>query len=72
MRIRHRIDGVLQEVRVLPEGSAEGLISRLKMMASMDAGERRLPQDGRIDLRTDRSARMTCGSARCPPSMASA
>ena len=49
IRVRHRIDGVLHDVRELPEGSAPGLIARIKTMASMDVAERRLPQDGRID-----------------------
>ncbi|MFT5466761.1 MAG: general secretion pathway protein E [Verrucomicrobiales bacterium] len=55
LRIRYRIDGALQEVTIPPnirvlQGS---LISRLKIMANLDIAERRLPQDGRINLELD-------------------
>jgi type II secretory ATPase GspE/PulE/Tfp pilus assembly ATPase PilB-like protein len=53
MRVRHRIDGVLHEAQVLPEGAAEGIVARVKTMAGLDVAERRLPQDGRISLRVD-------------------
>jgi general secretion pathway protein E len=50
--IRYRIDGVLAAVHGI-EGArtAEQLVSRLKVMAELDIGERRLPQDGRFKLR---------------------
>ncbi|QPF76824.1 type II/IV secretion system protein [Roseateles sp. DAIF2] len=50
--IRFRIDGVMAPVRQV-EGAqvAEQLVSRLKVMAELDIGERRLPQDGRFKLR---------------------
>ncbi len=57
MVIRHRLDGVM--VRVGDVGSrevAEQLVSRLKVMAELDIGERRLPQDGRFKLRVQPSA----------------
>jgi general secretion pathway protein E len=52
LAIRYRIDGVMLPVREA-EGSAlaEQLVSRLKVMAELDIGERRLPQDGRFKLR---------------------
>ncbi|GMV99088.1 MAG: general secretion pathway protein GspE [Candidatus Hydrogenedentota bacterium] len=50
-RIRIRIDGVLQEVTSPPKGMSLALVSRVKVMCSMDIGERRLPQDARIDLK---------------------
>ncbi|MDG0857286.1 GspE/PulE family protein [Roseateles puraquae] len=52
MRIRSRVDGVMLDVRSI-EGmqAAEQLVSRLKVMAELDIGERRLPQDGRFKLR---------------------
>lgn len=53
LRVRHRIDGVLHDRQVLPEGSAERIVARLKTMAGMDVAERRLPQDGRLDLRSN-------------------
>jgi len=52
LRIRYRIDGVMLDVREV-EGTivAEQVVSRLKVMAELDIGERRLPQDGRFKLR---------------------
>ena len=53
LRIRQRIDGVLHEMRLLPDGSARPVIDRLKTMADLNLEERRLPQDGRIMIRID-------------------
>ncbi len=53
VRVRYRIDGVLQDVASLPKSSQAGLTSRVKVMADMDITERRRPQDGRIALRID-------------------
>ncbi len=50
-RIRFRIDGVLQEMLAPPKRLEPAINSRLKIMASLDIAERRLPQDGRIKLR---------------------
>ena len=50
-RIRIRIDGVLQEIVSPPKALSIALISRVKVICSMDIGERRLPQDARIDLK---------------------
>jgi len=52
LRIRYRIDGVLQEAPVPPRIRVlqDSVISRLKIMANLDIAERRLPQDGRIAL----------------------
>ncbi|MBN1288939.1 MAG: Flp pilus assembly complex ATPase component TadA [Actinobacteria bacterium] len=47
VRIRYRIDGVLHEIRRSPKRIHPGLVSRLKIMASMNIAERRVPQDGR-------------------------
>ncbi len=54
LRIRYRIDGILHEVAVPPQLRVlqSAIISRLKVMAHMDIAERRLPQDGRINLTT--------------------
>lgn len=49
-RIRYRVDGVLREKIPVPVLFANGIISRIKVMANMDIAERRLPQDGRILL----------------------
>lgn len=48
MRVRYRIDGVLHEMSSPPKKLQAAVISRLKIMASLDIAERRLPQDGRI------------------------
>ena len=55
LRIRYRIDGKLIEVPVPPNMRLlqASLISRLKIMAHLDIAERRLPQDGRINLELD-------------------
>ena len=52
LRIRYRVDGALQEVAVPPNVRLlqNSLVSRLKIMAHLDIAERRLPQDGRINL----------------------
>lgn len=50
-RIRIRIDGVLHEIVSPPKTMALALVSRVKIMCDMDIGERRLPQDARIDLK---------------------
>jgi type IV pilus assembly protein PilB len=50
-RIRFRIDGLLHEAMVPPKRLEAAIISRIKIMASLDIAERRLPQDGRIKLR---------------------
>jgi type IV pilus assembly protein PilB len=50
LRVRFRVDGVLREVAEHPIHLAAPLISRLKIMASMDIAEKRKPQDGRIGL----------------------
>ncbi len=51
VRIRYRIDGVLQEMHALTKTLQGPVISRLKIMAKLDIAEKRLPQDGRIRLK---------------------
>ena len=51
LKVRYRIDGVLQEVESPPAASTAAVISRVKIMAKLNIAERRLPQDGRIMLR---------------------
>lgn len=51
VRIRYRIDGVLMEAMTVPRNLMAPLISRLKIMADMNIAERRIPQDGRIEVR---------------------
>ena len=51
LRIRQRIDGVLQEQVMKEKRIANAVVSRLKLMAGLDISERRLPQDGRFNMR---------------------
>src|SRR3954463_15866074 len=51
LRVRYRIDGVLQNAPSPPPHLTPAIISRLKIMADLDIAERRIPQDGRIRLR---------------------
>jgi type IV pilus assembly protein PilB len=50
VRIRYRIDGVLHEIRRSPRRIHPGLVSRIKILASMNIAERRIPQDGRFNV----------------------
>ncbi len=50
LRVRYRIDGVLQDAPSPPVHLMPAVISRLKIMADLDIAERRVPQDGRIRL----------------------
>lgn len=49
-KVRYRVDGVLYEMMPPPLHLAHSVISRVKVMANLDIAERRLPQDGRIEL----------------------
>ncbi len=53
VRVRFRIDGVLQDITTVPRRMAAGVVSRVKIMAELDIAEKRLPQDGRIGLVVD-------------------
>jgi type IV pilus assembly protein PilB len=50
MRVRYRIDGKLYKSLEVPQHLLNAVTSRIKIMASMDISERRLPQDGRIHV----------------------
>src|SRR3954454_17439825 len=50
MRVRCRIDGVVQDTTMVPKRMVSGLISRVKIMADLDISERRVPQDVRVGL----------------------
>ncbi|MEE6032078.1 GspE/PulE family protein [Avibacterium paragallinarum] len=52
LRLRFRIDGVLQCQPALNQGFAQRIISRLKLLARLDISETRLPQDGRFQFKT--------------------
>jgi len=51
LRVRYRVDGVLQDAPTPPSHLKAAIVSRLKIMADLDIAERRVPQDGRIRLR---------------------
>jgi general secretion pathway protein E len=51
LKVRLRVDGILQQIDSPPVRSTAAVISRVKIMAKLNIAERRLPQDGRIPLR---------------------
>lgn len=51
LRIRQRVDGVLQEHQIEGRGVASAVVTRLKLMSGLDISEKRLPQDGRFSMR---------------------
>lgn len=51
LKIRYRIDGVLYDILTLPRRVQSPLVSRIKIMAKLNIAEKRLPQDGRIEIR---------------------
>jgi type IV pilus assembly protein PilB len=53
MRVRIRVDGVLEEIASIPGRMVPGVVSRIKIMCELDISERRLPQDGRVGLNVD-------------------
>src|SRR6478735_6803337 len=50
MRVRYRIDGVLQEAATVPASAIPAVVSRVKILSDLDIAERRIPQDGRISM----------------------
>jgi type IV pilus assembly protein PilB len=54
-RVRFRTDGILQEMVKPPRNLAPRLAARLKVMSQMDISERRMPQDGRIQMKLSRN-----------------
>ncbi|HEX7241459.1 MAG TPA: type IV-A pilus assembly ATPase PilB [Longimicrobiaceae bacterium] len=54
IRVRYRVDGVLQEIMRPPPKMKAALISRFKILSDLNIAERRVPQDGRIKLRVGR------------------
>src|SRR5712671_6518489 len=57
VRVRYRIEGVLQERKSLPLSLGIAVISRLKMLSKMDMAERRIPQDGNFSTVLEGSER---------------
>ena len=52
-RVRYRIDGILHEKLVLPRTVHDALVSRIKVLTDMKIDEKRVPQDGRFNFKTD-------------------
>ena len=51
VRVRYRIDGVLQDILEVPKANQNAVITRIKIMARLDITETRIPQDGRFKMR---------------------
>ena len=51
LKVRNRVDGVMEERIILPKQMHLPLVTRIKIMAAMDIAERRVPQDGRVRLK---------------------
>jgi type IV pilus assembly protein PilB len=68
LRVRYRIDGVLHEEMSPPLKLKNALVSRLKIMSTLDIAERRLPQDGRIKLKLGKGREMDFRVS-CMPTM---
>jgi type IV pilus assembly protein PilB len=56
MRVRFRVDGVLNESTTIPKRMVAGVVSRVKIMADLDIAEKRVPQDGRVGLTVEKHA----------------
>ncbi|HTY13142.1 MAG TPA: GspE/PulE family protein [Candidatus Omnitrophota bacterium] len=55
VRVRFRVDGLLQDIETIPKQSQPALISRIKVMVNLDIAESRLPQDGRGSVHIGKS-----------------
>ena len=66
LQVRMRVDGVLREYIDVPKWLHHPLVSRLKILASLDIAERRLPQDGRIKVKFQNQIRSIFASPLCP------
>ncbi len=51
--VRYRIDGILQDVMVLPKTVLAGIVARIKILSNLKIDEHRLPQDGRFKIESD-------------------
>jgi type IV pilus assembly protein PilB len=56
MRVRYRIDGVLQEAAIVPASVIPAVTSRIKILSDLDIAERRIPQDGRVSTQVNGKA----------------
>ncbi len=54
VRVRYRIDGILQEKLAIPKALLDPVTSKIKILSGMKITEKRIPQDGRFNFKTDR------------------
>ncbi len=54
LRVRYRVDGLLQDAAPVPKAKQAALLSRVKVIVNLDIAENRLPQDGRAELKLGR------------------
>jgi len=66
VRVRYRIDGILQEIARPPLAMSPRIIARLKVMSRMDISERRVPQDGRIKMKLSKTRAIDFRVNTCP------
>ena len=66
LRVRLRVDGLLDDYRQFPVAVHQPLLSRLKVMSGMDIAERRAPQDGRFTLSSDHNSEIDIRTATIP------
>jgi type IV pilus assembly protein PilB len=51
IRVRFRIDGDLKEIMILPKSNLSAIVTRVKIIGRMDIAEKRIPQDGRVEMK---------------------
>ncbi len=51
MRLRYRVDGILNDIMTIPRNVESALVSRIKVITDLDISERRIPQDGHFSMR---------------------
>jgi type IV pilus assembly protein PilB len=66
LEIRFRIDGLLYSMAALPKHLVPRIITRLKIMSQLDIAERRIPQDGRFQIRDINGRTVDCRLSTCP------
>lgn len=66
LQIRFRIDGLLYLMVILPKHLIPRIITRLKIMSQLDIAERRIPQDGRFQLKDNNGRSVDCRLSTCP------
>jgi type IV pilus assembly protein PilB len=66
LRVRYRVDGELEEIMKPPKKMQAALVSRFKIMSSLNIAERRVPQDGRIKMRLSKNRAIDFRVSTCP------